>query len=193
MAVKKLTKPTNKLKDALEKGKSVKGIVGWVATGLKASEAGENPWPVIIKAKCVRVEAGNKDLCKVRIFATPMSGKGEFEIDVCNWYDSTATFKKQYEYDQRIGLANIKAKMILGSEYVTETRRRVEAFLKEVSPSDQKLFISECIELNGLNEDSPIKSVIRKTSRSQVKTLLPEMISKMFKVKTEDLESLRYH
>jgi len=194
MPSKELPKTTNNLKSHLEEGKPIEGIVGWVVTELLGSSAydDDTTWPVVIKVKCTRVEAGGKKYCGIRIFATPMSGEGEFEVNVCNWFDSVSEFKENFKYQMRVQEADQKMKSIIRSGYITVTRKSLIAFIRSLPEDINQMVLDELISRFELNDKATLETGIRKCTKEVIKQLLPDIVAKHYKVKVDDLCNLRY-
>ena len=138
----------NKLATVLEAGEDIKGLLGYVETGLQSSEE----LPILVKIRCVKVEAGsNGKSCGVRVVATPVSGSGEFYCDPCQWYDTPAQFDKAREYQNRVSAADKAKKEITGHRLITCQKSMVLELASQLGK--EKELRTECEEKFKLQED----------------------------------------
>ena len=185
----KLTAHTNKLKVALEAGKKVEGITGYVETNLKSDYYDSEHSKVIMKVKCTRVVAGNKDFCGVKVMAKPFSGSGEFEVNICNWFDTVAKYKKTLEYGVRVSEATEFLSSLFCSDLVTVTKDNCIDFLQSSKKETVAIVRRELEETNDkVTETTPIKSLFRNVNRSKLKDVMAHVVAKQYRVLVKDME-----
>lgn len=182
--------PTNKLKTALEAGKKVDGIVGYVETELKSDSYSDDESKVIMKVRCTRVVAGNEDFCGVKVMAKPFSGSGEFEVNVCNWFDSVAKYERSLEYGRRVSEAKETLGDLFSNALVTVTKDACIDFLESSKNGAVKTVRRELEETNEkVTETTPMKSLFRNVSRQKLISIMAHVVAKQHKVGMKDLDT----
>lgn len=165
----------SKLQTALEDGKPVKGIVGYVETDIKVNdEHWSDGVPLLIKAKCLRVEAKSGS-CEVKVIATPISGRGEFDVKTCRWFDTVKQFELKMEEEQKVK----QAEEVLRSIFNTGLVSRAKTIFMEKAAEFNLLELTY-EELNCT--DNNFKTAVKNLSLRELRELASNLMIFHFKI-----------
>lgn len=126
---------SNSLAIALEEGKSITGLVGYVPIEYCSDS---NSDTIYVKVKCVGLKSEG---CGIKVIAELAEGSGTIFISPCQFIDSPKEVESQRDRKQRFDLA-IKEHGDIGKPYYAHTKKTklLEYINENLSPEQQQEF-----------------------------------------------------
>lgn len=128
-------KATNSLKDNLEQGLPIAGMVGYVPF--------DEDKTVYIKVKVLKI---NTEGCGIKINVEPVSGAGTIDISPCQWVDTPADIAEIKDQMERTAKAESDFRSIVHTSYARVKKARLNDYVTENLTEDQRKDVFDQVE-----------------------------------------------
>jgi len=148
----KVTLETNKLKQALEAGTPIAGMMGYIKITRDKyyDEDYDSPSAVFVKVKVVRLDAKN---CGLEVVVQPVSGVGTFNITPCRWIDTPEDITELNRQILLTAEAEKIAKGLLKDSYLKNQRLNLDAYATtNGTPEQIQDYKDEVASRGGINK-----------------------------------------